>query len=77
MRLDNSVICLFVRADEKNALVAEYSQLQQSSNNLRTELDSKLKQIQQHSQQVQLYEEQNKAHENEIQQLRISKVSFT
>ena len=70
-------LLLFVRADEKNALVAEYSQLQQSSNNLRTELDSKLKQIQQHSQQVQLYEEQNKAHENEIQQLRISKVSFT
>ncbi len=55
--------------------MAEYAQIQQSSKNLRAELDSALMQLQQHSQQMQLYEEQNKAHENEIQKLRISKVS--
>ena len=61
------------RTDEKNALLAEYSQLKQTSSNLRSELDSAHMQQRQH--QVR-YDEKIKALESEMQSLRISKVAI-
>ena len=67
-------LVLICRAEEKNALLAEYGQLKQTSTSLKGELDSALLQLQQLKQQQQKYDETLKSQEGEIQKLRASKV---